>query len=129
MRVVLSDGHDAESPVAEILHLLHGERDLGEDHPVDPTVQGLDRCDDLVASRRRRCGDDKQVVAALGAHRLGAGNDVGEVPGVDHRHDDGHGVGATGRRPGSGRVGSIVELAGHLLHPGPGGCGDVRQAP
>ena len=114
--------------MAEVLHLLRGERDLGEDHPVDPTVQCLDRRDDLVARRRRGGGDDEQVVAALGAHRLGAGDDVGEVPGVDHRHDDRHRVGATGRGSRSRWVRSIVELAGHLLHPVPGASGDVGQA-
>ena len=69
---VLADGDDTEAPVAEVLDFLGGERDLGEDDPVDPPVQRLDRGDDVAARRCRRCGDDEQVVAALGADRLGA---------------------------------------------------------
>ena len=65
---------------------------------------------------RRPCGappafgavSDEQVVAVLGAHRLGAGDDVGEVPRVDQRHDDGDRAGC-GRPPAAtppGRPGS-----------------------
>ncbi len=96
---VLPDGDDAQTPVAEVLHVLGGERDLGEDDPVDPAVQRLDRGDDVAARRCRRCGDDEQVVAAFGADGLGARDDVGEVPRVDHRDDDRHPVAASGSGP------------------------------
>ena len=82
----------------EVGDVVGVEGDLDEDQPVDAAVEGGRGVDGLATGDGVRCGEHEQVVADVGADRLGAGDDVGEVPRVDQRDDDGDGVAAARRQ-------------------------------
>ena len=89
-----ADRHHAEPAPSEVGDVIGVESDLDEDQAVDTAVEGGRGVDCLAAGGGVRRGEHQQVVAGLGADRLGAGDDVGEVPRVDQRDDDGDGVAA-----------------------------------
>ncbi len=95
---LLADRHHAEPAPGEVGDVLGVERDLDEDQAVDAAVERGSRVHRLATGDGVRRGEHEQVVADLGADRLGAGHDVGEVPRVDQRDDDGDGVAAARRQ-------------------------------
>ena len=82
----------------EVGDVIGVERHLDEDQAVDPAVERCRRVHRLAAGGGVRCGEHEQVIADLGADRLGARDDVGEVPRVDQWNDDGDGVAAARRQ-------------------------------
>ena len=122
------DVHDRHALAAEPDELVVVERGIDADQPVDAAVDRARRLEHLPAFPVCAEPDDDRVVAGLGEHRLDAGDDVREVPAVEHRHGDRDRPRAAGGEARGGGVGAVVELGGDPLDPLPGVAGDVGQA-